>query len=172
MNMTGTSLLTSMQDITRTTRTPVFWGYPPPPHDYPYHWVILDPKSKDDKVKVTNFKNSPKFQSDEYCWRYRADTILSTDGQTDRRTDGQGDTSIPPINFVEAGGIITDYPIKSQFCTTHDSWAVVICANLWLDWIIRIITTVKTIFISFQLWTNRSSVKWFLGQHKKKLFLS
>ena len=24
--------------------------------------------------------------SDEHCWRYRADTILSTDGQTDRRT--------------------------------------------------------------------------------------
>ena len=24
--------------------------------------------------------------SDEYCWRYRADTILSTDGQMDRRT--------------------------------------------------------------------------------------
>ena len=37
------------------------WGYPPPPHDYPYHWVILDPKSKEDKVKVTNLKNSPKF---------------------------------------------------------------------------------------------------------------
>ena len=47
--------------ITRTTRTPAFWGYPSPPHDYPYHWVILDPKSKEDKVKVTNFKNSPKF---------------------------------------------------------------------------------------------------------------
>ena len=47
---------------TRTTRTPAFWGYPPPPHDYPYHWVILDPKSKEDKVKVTNLKNSPKFQ--------------------------------------------------------------------------------------------------------------
>ena len=29
-----------------------------------------------------------------------------TDGQTDRRTDGQCDTSIPPFNFVEAGGII------------------------------------------------------------------
>ena len=40
--------------------------------------------------------------SDEYCWRYRADTILSTDGQTDGRTDGQG---FPPFNFVEAGGI-------------------------------------------------------------------
>ena len=47
--------------------------------------------------------------SDEYCWRYRADTILSTDGQTDGRTDGQTDKVIPvypPINFVEAGGII------------------------------------------------------------------
>ena len=32
------------------------------PHDYPYHWVILDPKSKQDKVKVTNLKISPKFQ--------------------------------------------------------------------------------------------------------------
>ena len=51
--------------------------------------------------------------SDEYSWRYRADTILSTDGQTDRRTDGQTDGRMdkvipvyPPINFVEAGGII------------------------------------------------------------------
>ena len=32
----------------------------PPPHDCPYYWVILDPKSKEDKVKVTNLKNSPK----------------------------------------------------------------------------------------------------------------
>ena len=30
----------------KKTRTPAFWGYPPPPHDYPYYWVILDPKSK------------------------------------------------------------------------------------------------------------------------------
>ena len=51
---------------TRTTRTPAFWGYPPPPNDYPYHWVILDPKSKEDKVKVTNLKNSPKFQIFEF----------------------------------------------------------------------------------------------------------
>ena len=29
---------------------------------------------------------------------------LQTDGQTDRQTDGQGDSSIPPPNFV-AGGI-------------------------------------------------------------------
>ena len=36
--------------------------------------------------------------------------ILSIDGQkdrpTDRWTDGQGETSIPPFNFAEQGGII------------------------------------------------------------------
>ena len=34
--------------------------------DYPYHWVILDPKSKEDKVKVTHLKKSPKFQNFEF----------------------------------------------------------------------------------------------------------
>ena len=100
----------------RTTRTPAFWGYPLS-HDYPYYWVILDPKSEEDKVKVTNLKNLPKFQifwfwNKHYTrhtfwscliryanmrwirWillRYRADTILSTNRQTDRRTDGRTD---------------------------------------------------------------------------------
>ena len=50
-------------DWTRTPRTPAFWGYPLPHHNYPYHLVLLDPKSKEDKVKVTNSKNSPKFQN-------------------------------------------------------------------------------------------------------------
>ena len=53
---TGWSLL----HTTRTTRTPAFWGYPPPPRDYPYYWpvhfesqvhtidqFISDPKSKE-----------------------------------------------------------------------------------------------------------------------------
>ena len=88
---------------------------PPPPHDYPYYWVISDTKSKEDKVKVTNLKNLPKFQKYKFqhnftpdtpsevawsdvqiwngsnmcCWRYRADTILSTD------TDGQKDKVKP-----------------------------------------------------------------------------
>jgi hypothetical protein len=31
-----------------------------------------------------------------------------TDGQTDRQTDGHGETSIPPYNFI-AGGIINLY---------------------------------------------------------------
>ena len=49
----------------RATRMPAFWGYPPPPHDYPYYWFILDSKSKQDKV--TNLKNLPKIQILEFC---------------------------------------------------------------------------------------------------------
>ena len=30
---------------TRTTRTPAFWGYPPPPHDYPHYWIPSQNKS-------------------------------------------------------------------------------------------------------------------------------
>ena len=50
----------------RTTRMPAFWGYPLLPHDYPYYWFILDPKSKQDKVNVTNLKNLPKVQIFKY----------------------------------------------------------------------------------------------------------
>ena len=111
--------------LTRTTRTPAFWGYPPPPHDYPFHWVILDPKSKGDKVKVTNLKNSPKFQIFEF-WNghYTRHTFLSClircanmkwirwvllkiqsgHDSVHRRTDGQGDTSIPPYQLRWSGG--------------------------------------------------------------------
>ena len=41
-----------LSESTRTTRTPAFWGYPPPPHGYPYHWVILDPSHKKTKSKL------------------------------------------------------------------------------------------------------------------------
>ena len=97
------------QIATITTRTPAFWGYPPPPNDYPYHWVILDPKSKEVKVKVTNLKNSPKFWNAHYTWhllklldkmcKYEMDPMRivedtertrfcpQTDKRTDRRTD-------------------------------------------------------------------------------------
>ena len=42
--------------------------------------------------------------SDEYCWRNRADMILSTDGRMDRRTDRQGESSIPPFQVRWSGG--------------------------------------------------------------------
>ena len=129
---------------TRTTRTPAFWGYPPPPHDYPYHQVILDPKSKEEKVKVTNLKNSPKFQIFEFwnkhytihafwsCLIRCANMkwiwwvllkIQSGHDSVHRRTDGQGETSIPPFNFVEAAGIIKighhQVGNPSNWCQSH-----------------------------------------------------
>ena len=105
---------------------PAFWGYPPPPHDHPYYWVILDPKSKEYKFKVTNLKNLPKFQiffilmetlnathqkmTDKMCKYELNPTSIGEDTeqtwfcpQTERRRDGQGETSIPPFNLVEAG---------------------------------------------------------------------
>ena len=110
--------------VIRTTRTPAFWGCPRPPHDFAYYWVILDPKSEEEKVKVTNLKNSPKFQffkfwnkhytphafwsclircSNMKCIWWVLLKIQSghdsvhrrTDGQTDGRTDGQTDKVKP-----------------------------------------------------------------------------
>ena len=94
-----------------------------------YYWVILYPKSKGDKVKVTNLKNLPKFQIFEFlkqfCMRH---TFLSCfmifanmkwirwvllklpSGhhfiyrRTDGRTDGQGETSIPPFQLLWSEG--------------------------------------------------------------------
>ena len=102
------SLFLWFQFTTRTTRTPAFWGYPLPPHDYLYYWVILDPKSKDDKVKVTNLKKFAKTLHtthllgllDKMC-KYEMDptSIVEDTEQTPydsvhRLTDGQGETSI------------------------------------------------------------------------------
>ena len=56
-----------VQLTTRTTRTPAFCGYPRRLMiNWSYFWVILDPKSKEDKVKVTNLKNLPKLQMFEF----------------------------------------------------------------------------------------------------------
>ena len=54
---------TNFANTTKTTRTPAFWGYPPLPNDYPYHWVILDPKSKEDKSQSYKFKKFAKISN-------------------------------------------------------------------------------------------------------------
>ena len=77
---------------------------------------MLDPKSKEDIVKVTNLKNSPKFQTlhathllkllDKMC-KYEKDPMSVVEDtertqfcpQTDRRIDGQGKTSILPFQL-------------------------------------------------------------------------
>ena len=116
--------------LTRTTRTPVFWGHPLLPHDHPYHWVLLDPKSKEDKVKVTNLKNSSKLLIFQVWNRHNTRqtfvsclircahmnwirwVLLKTQSGHDsvhRRTDGQTDKVkpvYPPFNLDEVGGII------------------------------------------------------------------
>ena len=112
---------------TRTTRTPSFWGLP-------YHWVILDPKSKEDKVKVTNLKNSPKFHLlkllDKMC-KYEMDPMSIVEDtertrfcpQTDRQTDGQTDKVkpvYPPFNFVETGGLIISF--ANSYFSSSLSW--------------------------------------------------
>ena len=47
--------------------------------------------------------------------------------------------------------------IRSQFCTCHDSLAVVTCTNLWPEWFIRLIITAHDFF---QLFAHRPLVKW------------
>ena len=81
---------------------------------------LLDPKSKQDKVKDTNFKNLPKLQICWSClircvnmkWIWRIlqkiqsrnhSVFRRRDGQADRWTDVKGETSIPPFNFIELG---------------------------------------------------------------------
>ena len=116
-------------------RTPAFWGYPPPPPPPPWlHILSIHIGYKQDKVKVTGLRNLPKVQmfefrkkryrqhtffswlikyvnikwiSGEYCWRYRAGIVLSTDGLTDRWTDWQtGWNQYNPHQFCWSGGII------------------------------------------------------------------
>ena len=64
--------------------------------------------------------------SDYYCGRYIADTILSTDGWTDRRTDDVKSV-YPPFNFVEAVGII-----MREHCIGQTAWAAVIIMS-WIN---------------------------------------
>ena len=43
---------------TRTTRTPAFWGYPPPPHDYPHYWI---PSQKNNRSRTENITEQTRF---------------------------------------------------------------------------------------------------------------
>ena len=113
--------------LTRTTKTPAYWDTPTTPW-LPILVIHISPKSKQDKVKVTNFKELPKIQISKFCKkRYTWHTLWSclikmykyemdpsrtvgateqtrdaglTDGRTDRRTDRNQYT---PNNFVVQG---------------------------------------------------------------------
>ena len=47
---------------TRTTRTPAFWVYPPPPHDYPYYWPVhIGVKITSKNYKLKEFAKTLNF---------------------------------------------------------------------------------------------------------------
>ena len=117
--------------------------------------------------------------SDEYCWRYRADTILSTDGQTDKVKP-----VYPPFNFVEAEGkmkhvqssqriisqkacnfiiqiLYISFLHKSRVTTLHMAWHNVAAelmrheqSQTWVLHIMRIKIRAKSIFTKFGFWSH------------------
>ena len=56
----------------------------------------------------------------------------------------------------------SNHPIRSQFCTCHDSFAVMACAKLWTDWMIIFHGRARYIFTKFQLWAHLAFVTWLL----------
>ena len=52
------------------------------------------------------------------------------------------------------------YQNRSQFCTCHDSLAVMTCAKLLPDWIVRIEIRVKRISLRFQWQAPKPFAKW------------
>ena len=111
---------------TRTTRTPAFWEYPHRPMiSHTTDQSIFDPKSKQDKVKVTNLKNLPKSKTFwkkkktlhttqlkllYNMYKHEMDPVSILEDaertrfcpQTDRRADGGTRwNKYTPFNFVE-----------------------------------------------------------------------
>ena len=129
ISFSSSSVTLSSKATQTRSRTPAFWGYPLLCHGYPHYSLILDPKWKD-KIKVTILKNLPKIQIFEF-WREKktfqvihsllldkmskyemdlASIVEDTERtrfhpQTDRWTDGQVETSIPPFQHSLSGGI-------------------------------------------------------------------
>ena len=107
--------------------------HPPPPrtmstHSIDSHWIPSQKKTKS-KLQISRICQNFNFRiltqilhathllkqiwnrSSKYYWKYRADTIQSIDGQTDKVKP-----VYLPFNFVEAGGIMRAFSpcIQSQ----------------------------------------------------------
>ena len=89
-------------------RTPAFQD---PPHDYLYCSFISDPKSKQDKVIVTNcqkfkfWKFARKLYTQHTFWTCLIRCVTMKWIQLVLWELQSGHDSYPPFNFVEAGGI-------------------------------------------------------------------
>ena len=142
--MTITMILIVMLVINRSTRTPAFWGYLPPPHDYAHNWVK---RRQSQSYKFKEFAKISKFWHlkqllhathllklpDKMC-KYEMDPMRIVEDtertrfcpQTDRLTDGQRtrwNQYIHPFNFVEARGIIKML-ITTTMATTEITWRI------------------------------------------------
>ena len=140
---------------TRTARTPAFWEYPSRPmitHTIDSNWI---PSLNMTKSKLQILKNLPKLDISKFwnklytrhtswsclirgvnikwIWRVLL-KIQSGHNYVHRGTDGQGETSIPPFNFVEAGDIkkvISYFEISLWIWFFHSNW------QSYLAWIIQ-----------------------------------
>ena len=106
---------------TRTTGMPAFWGYPLPPHDYPFYIHIGSQvkrrQSQTFFAKISNVwilnqtlhtKHHLKLL-DKMCKYEMARIVEDTEWtrfcqHMDRWTEGQGETSIPPFQFCWSRG--------------------------------------------------------------------
>ena len=105
---------------TRTTRTPALWGYPPTASWLPIPLSHIGSQVKRRQRQSYKFKKFAKISLhathflkllDKMC-KYQMDPVSIVEDtertwfcpQTDRRTDGQGDTSLPPFQLRWSGG--------------------------------------------------------------------
>ena len=103
-----------LQTITRTTRTPAFWGYPRRlmiTHTIMSYWIPSQNKTKS-KLQILYYTRHTHISCLIRCanmkWIRRVLLKIQRTGfcpQTDRgRTDGVGETSIPPFQLRWSGG--------------------------------------------------------------------
>ena len=100
--------------------------------------------------------------SDQYCGRYRADTVLSTDRWTDGRTDGRMTwNQYTPFQLRWSGGYK-----KLALKKCHDSEPLShYCDVTWALWHLKAMKT--QLFLNKTVWLVGSGTK---GQQCRKLF--
>ena len=132
---------------------------PLPSHDYPQFWFILDPKSKQDKVEVTNLKKLPKFQFLKFhyepCTRHTFRSCLircvnmkwiwlvlwkiqsghnSVHRRTDRRQTDRRTDKMKPIKNVTVLTKMDKFIYNIQvYTSTTSGWNTVSCYPWYIN---------------------------------------
>ena len=64
------------------------------------------------------------------------------------------------VGILSAPNYDSNEPVRTQFCTGHDSSAVVTCAKLWSDCIIIFHVRATLILTRFEWWARKCLVTW------------